>query len=234
MPTATITASGNITFCQGDSVILTASAGSSYLWSNGLTTRSITIKATGNYTVKVTNANNCSATSAANSVTVRTPQNGLSIIFRNDTLFSPYAAPIKWYLTGNPNSIDVGLFHICAQSGNYYVIGHDVNGCNATSNTLLANCDLTGISTKINPEQIQIFPNPSNNVINIIGSGIENGNYKFILRNIIGQILTEDKIKISNNHIEEIISIADFANDIYFLSIESENMAIVRKIIKQN
>ena len=68
--TATITASGPTTFCAGGSVQLTASAGASYLWSNGATTQSITVTTSGNFTVTVTNANGCSATSAQTVVDV--------------------------------------------------------------------------------------------------------------------------------------------------------------------
>jgi hypothetical protein len=69
-PTATIAAGSATTFCEGGSVVLTSSAGSSYLWSNGATTSSITVSTSGSYTVTVTNANDCSATSAATVVTV--------------------------------------------------------------------------------------------------------------------------------------------------------------------
>ena len=71
LPVATITAGGPTTFCPGGSVILTASAGTSYLWSNGETTQSITVNSSGSYTVIVTNASNCSATSAVTVVTVQ-------------------------------------------------------------------------------------------------------------------------------------------------------------------
>ena len=56
-PVPTITASGPTTFCQGGSVVLTASASSSYLWSTGATTQSITVSASGSYSVSVTDAN---------------------------------------------------------------------------------------------------------------------------------------------------------------------------------
>lgn len=69
-PAANISAGGPLAFCQGGSVTLTASAGSSWVWSNGATTQAITVSATGNYSVVVTNANGCSATSAATAVTV--------------------------------------------------------------------------------------------------------------------------------------------------------------------
>src|SRR5205823_7227209 len=58
LPTATITAGGPTTFCQGGSVTLTSSDGSSYHWSTGENTKSINVTAAGNYTVTVTNANN--------------------------------------------------------------------------------------------------------------------------------------------------------------------------------
>jgi len=70
LPEANITASGPLAFCQGGNVLLTASAGTSWQWSNGATTQSITVTNTGNHSVTVTNANGCSATSAATAVSV--------------------------------------------------------------------------------------------------------------------------------------------------------------------
>jgi gliding motility-associated-like protein len=55
----TISFTGNTTFCEGDSLVLTSSAGTTYLWSTGDTTPSITAKLTGTYTVKVGNADGC-------------------------------------------------------------------------------------------------------------------------------------------------------------------------------
>src|SRR5204863_246945 len=68
--TPAITPGGPITFCQGGSVQLTSSAASGYLWSNSATTQSITVSAGGSYTVTVSNASGCTATSASVSVTV--------------------------------------------------------------------------------------------------------------------------------------------------------------------
>lgn len=70
LPTATITAGGPLAFCQGGNVVLTASAGSTWAWSTGASTQSITVANTGNYSVTVTNAQGCSATSAATGVNV--------------------------------------------------------------------------------------------------------------------------------------------------------------------
>jgi hypothetical protein len=54
--TPTVLAVGETTFCQGSSVTLTSSTASSYLWSNGATTQSITVNQAGNYTVEISGA----------------------------------------------------------------------------------------------------------------------------------------------------------------------------------
>src|SRR5690606_16760252 len=59
-----------LSFCDGESVVLTASANDSYLWSNGATIQSITVTTSGNYSVEVTNAFGCKATSGVSTVTV--------------------------------------------------------------------------------------------------------------------------------------------------------------------
>jgi len=70
----TITAGGSTTFCSGGSVTLTSSVGTSFLWSTGATTASISPTTGGSYTVQVANASGCqSAVSAATVVTVTVP-----------------------------------------------------------------------------------------------------------------------------------------------------------------
>jgi len=54
-----LTANGPTLFCSGDSVELQASGGQFFLWSNGQTTQSITVKESGFYTVYVGETNDC-------------------------------------------------------------------------------------------------------------------------------------------------------------------------------
>lgn len=51
--TPTVSASGPLQFCQGGSVTLTSSAATSYLWSNGNTTQSITVNQSGTYSLTI-------------------------------------------------------------------------------------------------------------------------------------------------------------------------------------
>ncbi|MDF2455797.1 MAG: ice-binding protein [Cytophagaceae bacterium] len=63
-----ITANGPTTFCQGGSVVLTANPASSYNWSTGAHTQSITVFSSGSYSVSSPNA--CSGVNASSAVTV--------------------------------------------------------------------------------------------------------------------------------------------------------------------
>ncbi|NNF02477.1 MAG: hypothetical protein HKN22_07310, partial [Bacteroidia bacterium] len=59
-PNVSVNLNGSNTFCQGDSVILTASQSNSYLWfPGGETTQSITVKDSGQYYVQVANSAGC-------------------------------------------------------------------------------------------------------------------------------------------------------------------------------
>jgi gliding motility-associated-like protein len=66
-----VTVNGSTTICPGSSVTLSAPTSTSYLWSTGVTTQEITVNTTGNYTVTITNANGCSASSAPISILVQ-------------------------------------------------------------------------------------------------------------------------------------------------------------------
>ncbi|HBF89167.1 MAG TPA: hypothetical protein DDX39_11045 [Bacteroidales bacterium] len=133
--TPTITAGGATTFCDGGSVTLTSSAASGYLWSTGATTQSITASASGSYTVQITDANGCTATSAATTVTenvATTPTitAGGSTTFCDGgsvTLTSSAASGYSWSTGATTQSITASA------TGNYTVQITDGNGCTATS-----------------------------------------------------------------------------------------------------
>jgi gliding motility-associated-like protein len=68
LPAAQITAGGPLTICTGDSVLLTASGGSSYLWNNSSTSASVWAALPGVYTV--TASNGCGSDTAQVTVIV--------------------------------------------------------------------------------------------------------------------------------------------------------------------
>jgi flagellar hook assembly protein FlgD len=75
---ASVTADGSLSFCEGGSVTLTASAADSYLWSNGETTQSIVVTESGTYNVTTTTGECCVGFSAF--VNVRVIANPVLVI----------------------------------------------------------------------------------------------------------------------------------------------------------
>jgi len=133
LPIATITAGGATTFCAGGSVQLSASAGSSYLWSTGATTAGINVSTSGNYEVTITNGDGCSASSPAGSVIVY-PLPPIPTITANGTILtSSSGTGNQWYLNGNiiPGATDQTL--IVTQNGSYTVVVINNDGCISTS-----------------------------------------------------------------------------------------------------
>nr|MDQ3048188.1 PKD domain-containing protein [Bacteroidota bacterium] len=156
LPVATITAGGPVTFCQGDSVILTSSTGSSYLWSTGATTSSISVLASGSYSVNVTSASGCSASSGATTVTVFTTSpssitaGGPTTFCQGDsvTLTASTGSSYLWSTGATTQSINVLL------TNNYSVSVSDVNGCFVTSASVTVTVNANPAAPVISPSGI--------------------------------------------------------------------------------
>ena len=135
LPVATITPSGATTFCQGSTVTLTASAGTSYLWSNGLQTQAITVNTAGNYSVQVFNAAGCVTTSSAVAVVVNAlptatiTASGSTTFCQGGsvTLTASAGSSYLWSNGATTQSISA------TTSGCYSVTVTNANGCSTTS-----------------------------------------------------------------------------------------------------
>ncbi len=150
LPTATIAVSGSTTFCQGGSVVLTASAGSSYLWSNGSTSQSITATTSGNYVVTVTNSNGCSKTSVATTVTVD-PIPSATISANGPTTFcqggnvrlTASAGSSYLWTPGNLTTQSITV----TNTGSYSVVVSSASGCSAQSAATAVTVNTSPVAT---------------------------------------------------------------------------------------
>jgi hypothetical protein len=140
VPTATITNAGSSVLCSGDSTTLTAPSGmSSYLWSDGSTSQSLSVTSFGNYSVTVTNANGCSATSpttviSASQITAPTvTSNGALEFCDGGTVSLAVPAGYSSFMWNNGS----GFSQIMATtSGDYYTQVMNADGCSAYSDTV--------------------------------------------------------------------------------------------------
>lgn len=128
-PISSITSLGTMV-CPGDSMLLTASVGSSWKWSNAATTQSILVPS-GAYSVTVTNAAGCSALSTISTISnyiVSIPTispNGIITIIQGDSVLinATGGSNYQWSNNAAGNAIYVN------SSGTYYVSSTSNNGC---------------------------------------------------------------------------------------------------------
>lgn len=136
-PVPTIT--GATVFCQGSSTILDAGAGfSAYSWSNGASTRTITVNTAANFSVTVTNTSGCSGSTSINTSYYAPPTPSIS---GNSTICPAGSTTLtansdyvsySWSTGATSQSIPVNV------AGIYTVTVTDANGCSASINKLVS------------------------------------------------------------------------------------------------
>ncbi len=150
--TATITPSGNTTFCTGGTVTLTASAGTSYQWTpGGQTTQSIVVNASGSYNVTVGSGAGCAA--IANAVTVSVVQAPSAQITTGGsttlcpgasvTLTAPSGMSGYLWMPGGQTTQSITT----STAGFYTVRVTNAGGCSATSSPVNVTVGQTPVAT---------------------------------------------------------------------------------------
>ncbi|MES2556313.1 MAG: LamG-like jellyroll fold domain-containing protein [Bacteroidota bacterium] len=166
-----ISASGAINFCEGGSVTLTSSTGTSYLWSNGETTPSIEVDADGTFTVIITDADGCTSPSSTTTTVAVDQMPDVTVTEVNNTITATQTgAAYQWIDCGNGNQEIPGATNITfspTANGSYAVI--------ITTGTCSDTSACTTISTiGLNEQElihIGLHPNPSFDVVQVTASG---------------------------------------------------------------
>ncbi|MEQ8324961.1 MAG: S8 family serine peptidase [Vicingaceae bacterium] len=153
LPTVNLTSAGSLGICLGDSVVLSASGGSSFQWMkdgnpiSGSVDSNFVAFNSGSYNALVTNSNNCSDSSFSaltvqvnNLPTVSMTANGpLSFCAGNNVLLSTSAGTAwQWYKDGTAISSSTSSSFIANTSGNYNVLVTDSNSCSDSASSALA------------------------------------------------------------------------------------------------
>ncbi len=137
VPQPDISITGETSFCDGGSVTLTSTPGSSYFWSTGATSANINVTTSGIYSVKVTNAAGClSEPSDGIAITVNPLPVTPTITADKSTTFCDggdvtlSSSPEAGYLWSNGAT---GSNIIVNKSGSYAVQVTDNNGCTSAA-----------------------------------------------------------------------------------------------------
>ncbi|GAA3949818.1 ESPR-type extended signal peptide-containing protein [Hymenobacter algoricola] len=175
--TATLTAGGPTTFCQGGSVTFTATAttGNSYQYFlngtaiAGATNPTFTAVAAGSYTVQLTNTTNCFTVSAPVVVTVNATPNTPTLTSTTQPsgailLTSSAATGNQFYRNGVlvPGATGQTLLLLSgAQSGIYTVVSTSGGGCSSAASNAVNATVLASAKANLAAVSALLFPNPT-------------------------------------------------------------------------
>lgn len=182
-PSSVVNVSGNTTFCEGNSVTLTAQGSGTYLWNNGVTSKSITVSQAGSYGVAVT-SNGCVSNSNQTTVTVN-PNPTATITPQGNTTFceggfvnlvASGGTSYQWNTGSSAATISA------TQSGTYTVNVFNSFGCQATASQQvivnpLPNVTLNALNqfTLKNASPIQLVANPTGGTFS--GEGVQGATF---------------------------------------------------------
>lgn len=182
----------------------------------------------GAYTLWIKDDHNC-IDSISFGILQLYPNNGLSIGLTGDTLLtSPYSSPNIWYQTGNATPIDTSNQLICTNTGFYFVIGTDINGCSAISDTIKA-CTVLGLLHNEMESNISLFPNPTTGIFTLEFGGSLNGNFKLEIFDFTGRKCYQNELAVSNER-KFNIDLSSFAKAIYSVNITGTQLKYYYKV----
>ena len=225
-PKPVIIISGKSTACEGDSIILTASAGyEKYFWLLGKDTLQINknmlvAKKTGIYQVVVLRGNVQKISDTLGVKIFAFPPKPI-ISFSNNSLISSSDANNQWFENGNllAGETDKKLTKFLAKN---YIVKVSQNACVSVSDPFV----ITSLSGNYENISLKIYPNPTDGKVKI--EYVSAKNIKIFLIDLSGKTLLEKQEKGISDSSE--IDLSNYVSGIYFIKISSENWTGIGKV----
>lgn len=210
----------------------------SYLWNTGDTSSSIIVAEAGNYSVTVTDENNCVNTDDVDVAILPLPTvEGFNFVplfedgtrnVRFEVIDPMNVTGYLWDFGDGATSTEANPTHEFGLDAAYGVTLIVSNGCGNDTVSLNINVDITtGITQLSNSATIiQLYPNPSQNVVTI--SNDKNIRMQGVtVYNTLGAVVFKGDAQGSATYK---LSVADFASGMYTVMIQTEQGAVIRKI----
>jgi hypothetical protein len=136
-----------------------------------------------------------------------------------------YTATYAWSPTAGLNNPNISNPIATPTSTTDYTVTMSYgNSCTASSTVNVNVVVCTGIDEFGNSSNLEIYPNPTNASINIIGT-----QNKFIeISNVNGSVMMQ--IKSSNKN--EMIDLSGFATGVYFVKVSDAKTVSIKKVVK--
>lgn len=185
----------------------------------------VTIYGSGFYTIEVTDPNGCKSSSAT-PVSITLPPTP-TITNNSGILTSSSSTGNQWYFNGSLLASQTSQSLSPTQSGDYYVIVTDGNGCSSQSTTV--NFTFTGIDNNTNTS-FSIYPNPTNGLFMLSFYTNSEKSVTISCTNLLGQTVFNKQLEVVNGQQNIELNLSSMSKGIYLVRLEINGKSIYRKV----
>ncbi|MBP9879991.1 MAG: T9SS type A sorting domain-containing protein [Chitinophagales bacterium] len=246
--TISISAGGATTFCQGGSVVLSAThSATSLQWKKngiiipGAISSTYTANATGNYSCDT--YSDCDTTTSEVIVVTVNKNPKATIYAGGPTSFCPGGsvtlnvmpvggATYQWYKGASLIAGATSLTYVATTSGNYKCrVTKMATGCFKNSNAIavIVSCKEGTSSIELENSNLELFPNPANEAITISLHAAADYVELFEVLDATGK--TVFSFNLENN--QSVLNISNLASGLYYIKSSSQLNALQTSFIKQ-
>jgi len=240
-PIPTITASGPLSFCEGDSVILVSTSGDTYLWSDASASinDSLIVYGAGSFTVTTTNADACLGVGTSNATVIAVnpvPTAGATYTTSgNVTTFtntgSVGASSYSWDFGDGSNSSLPAPVHAFAANATYTVVLTAIQGSCTSTYTFDVIINV-GINELGLFENISLYPNPVKDEANLVIELNDNSAIEVVVYDLSGKVVSSVfSGQVNAGKTEFKIDTNEFENGIYYTKISTANSLKTIKMV---
>lgn len=244
-PNASLSVTGNLNFCVGDNVLLTApgtiQSGYTYVWLrngniiNGATAPFYSASNAGTYNVVVT-LGICTDTlmnGAVVAVDSLPPLAGFTPTLLGSTVnynnTSIRANAYLWKMGDGTEYTSTNVTHSYTQGGIYTVVLYAYNACGWDS-------FLIQVMTQVDPladdlQSLEVYPNPGNGVFHIRVNSTNNSPMEYSLTDLSGKAIFIGKEEMNIGTMDKTVDLSRFASGVYLLNIRKGEAVVNRKLI---
>ena len=237
---ASISAIGQTDICPGENVKLECASSKNIEWSNGSDSTILIATKAGYYYAIATSNYGCVDTTE--SIEVKEPMANLKVkgpsssnyYVGNMLQFSVsgqqtgFSYTYNWSPTTGLSNSNISNPTVVASNTTYYITIFETNSsCEFEDSIVLTPKPLSGIfEQSVINNNLSVYPNPANNIVNIKFDSPQNASNIITLLNVVGKIVYQDII-IGN---KTPLSVSNLQDGIYFLQVENEERKTVKKI----
>jgi serine protease len=217
----------------------------SYLWNTGSTASSITPSASGEYWVRVTDANGCEDYDRIQVTLNPGMSSGFTCnpiqIMAGDTIdFSDTTATaIQWgWDFGDGSSvcpIHPDVRHTYSQPGSYQVTLYVGNGVciDTVTKTVVVDTFVSTQPARPFSDQLSLWPNPNNGAFRFQAEGIESAEAELLLVDALGRVVWQSQVVTQGRRASGTLDLGFVPAGLYFLELRAPGQRWLGKLVKE-